>query len=159
MVTDIAGGTNHTCAVTYDAAASPEFRILRKCWGDNDVGQYGNGLTARSTTPMVVADSFGSTAVSAGSDYTCWLRSTVSARCSGGNEFGQLGDGSGADQTTLGEVPGLTGIRQIDSASMGASTCAVLLDGTGRCWGNNTQGQLGDGTAINRLAPVVISGL
>lgn len=53
-----------------------------------------------------------------------------------------------------------TNVVQAKSVSAGAQhTCASLLDGTVRCWGDNTFGQLGDGTSTQRLAPVVVSGL
>ena len=48
----------------------------------------------------------------------------------------------------------LTGITQI--AAGGLDTCARLDDGTARCWGLNSSGQLGDGTTTNRLLPVVV---
>jgi alpha-tubulin suppressor-like RCC1 family protein len=41
----------------------------------------------------------------------------------------------------------------------GAHACAVTADGAAQCWGYNGSGQLGDGTTIDRLAPVVVSGL
>ncbi len=33
-------------------------------------------------------------------------------------------------------------------------TCAVVDDGTVRCWGSNSYGQLGDGTIIDWTTPV-----
>jgi alpha-tubulin suppressor-like RCC1 family protein len=38
-------------------------------------------------------------------------------------------------------------------------TCALLNDGTARCWGYNGYGALGDGTTTQRLAPVAVSGI
>jgi alpha-tubulin suppressor-like RCC1 family protein len=38
-------------------------------------------------------------------------------------------------------------------------TCALLSDGTVRCWGNNDDGQLGDGTTTDRPRPAVVARL
>jgi len=54
-------------------------------------------------------------------------------------------------------VLGLSGITQI--AAGDASTCAVLSDGTAKCWGHNAAGELGDGTSIQSLTPVAVQGL
>jgi alpha-tubulin suppressor-like RCC1 family protein len=54
-------------------------------------------------------------------------------------------------------VTGLTGAVQISSGDN--HTCALLADGTARCWGNNGVGQLGDGTTTNRTSPVAVFGL
>ena len=41
----------------------------------------------------------------------------------------------------------------------GFHNCARLNDGTVRCWGDNFDGQLGDGGSTDRLTPVAVSGL
>jgi alpha-tubulin suppressor-like RCC1 family protein len=48
----------------------------------------------------------------------------------------------------------------IKSVTVGAeSSYALLADGTVRAWGNNSQGQLGDGSTTNRLKPVAVANL
>ncbi len=35
--------------------------------------------------------------------------------------------------------------------------CALLATGLIRCWGDNSQGEIGDGTAVNRAVPTVVN--
>ena len=48
----------------------------------------------------------------------------------------------------------LANITQL--ATGGAHTCAIIANGTVRCWGQNVFGQIGDGTMTNRLRPVAV---
>jgi alpha-tubulin suppressor-like RCC1 family protein len=43
--------------------------------------------------------------------------------------------------------------------SAGPHACALIRDGSLRCWGANQFGQLGDGTPTNRLRPIPVAGL
>lgn len=54
----------------------------------------------------------------------------------------------------------VVGLGNVQSLSLGLyHTCAFLNDGTIRCWGNNSWGQVGDHTTTNRSTPVSVSGL
>ncbi len=71
------------------------------------------------------------------------------------NDLAQLGDGRLYAPNI--SVPGLAGATQI---AMGKShVCALISDGTVKCWGVNTSGQLGDGTLVTRSTPAAVSGL
>jgi alpha-tubulin suppressor-like RCC1 family protein len=79
----------------------------------------------------------------------------------GANLDGELGIGSTVDATTATMLPGLLDVRQVDATHVFQATYAVARkgDGTVWAWGNNSTGQLGDGTTTNRLAPVQVQGL
>ncbi|HEY7071313.1 MAG TPA: neocarzinostatin apoprotein domain-containing protein [Acidimicrobiales bacterium] len=156
----VSAGTLHSCALLLGGAV--------KCWGANDRGQLGDGTTTDRPTPVDVAGlGSGVRAISAGNGYTCAVTASRGAVCWGANQVGQLGDGTTADRLTPAPVSGLTGVSMVDTG-MGSSsfagdtaphTCAVSLAGTVTCWGNNSSGQLGDGTAVSRPVPTAVTGL
>lgn len=47
----------------------------------------------------------------------------------------------------------------VDVAGGHAHTCAALANGRVACWGANTEGQLGDGTMMDRSSPTLVPGL
>ncbi len=80
------------------------------------------------------------------------------ARCWGANAAGQLGNGTtGTDSPAPVTVTGLTGDAVITAGA--AHTCALLNDGTARCWGLNGSGQLGNGTTADSSTPVPVLNL
>lgn len=95
--------------------------------------------------------------VSAGGQHTCALLETKEVRCWGQNEFGQLGYGH-TDNIGDTETPADEGVVDVGGLVVQvvaggnedlSSTCALLEDGTLRCWGNNFRGQLGYGHTNN----------
>lgn len=90
--------------------------------------------------------------------HACAITEDNQVKCWGSNTVGQLGDGTQEYRNTPVDVLGLDeGVSQI---SVGEShNCAVIQDGTVRCWGNNEYRQLGDGTMENRSIPVPVLGL
>jgi hypothetical protein len=91
------------------------------------------------------------------------INGTVNA--SGENDYGQLGNGTYNASATPVQVSGLTGIIAVaagggsfeDEAS--AHSFALKNDGTVWAWGNNVNGQLGNGTNTGSNIPVQVSGL
>lgn len=90
----LTAGGSHTCALMEDGTA--------RCWGFNGGfdgthwvgGQLGNGTTAASTTPGLVAGLAPAVSIGAGQYHSCALLADDTIRCWGYNTLGQLGNGS-----------------------------------------------------------------
>jgi alpha-tubulin suppressor-like RCC1 family protein len=125
------------------------------CWGTNSSGELGNGGGPDSpATAVQVTGITTATAVSAGAVHACAIIASSEVRCWGNGGDGQLGNGFGplansavpvAVVTVFG--PGnLTGAGSIAAGRL--ATCATLGTGGVACWGRNTRGQLGIGSAL-----------
>ena len=150
-VAQIRAGGYHTCAVTTSGGA--------KCWGYNAIGGIGDGTTTHRLTAVNVSGlTSGVAQIGAGSFHTCALTTGGGAKCWGYNNYGGLGDGTTTTRTTPVDVTGLTsGVAQISPGE--THTCALTISGGAKCWGRNFEGELGDGTATNRLTQVDVGGL
>jgi RHS repeat-associated protein len=138
-----------------------------KCWGDNEAGQLGIGdVVSRggnpgdfTTLPRVeLGTNRHALAIAGGYMHFCAILDNGSVKCWGLNDSGQLGIGNvdpkGGAPTDMGDnLPAVllgTGRTAVAITAGGFHTCARLDDGTAKCWGNNTWGQLGVGDAIFR---------
>jgi alpha-tubulin suppressor-like RCC1 family protein len=149
----VSAGSNHACAVTTDQRAY--------CWGlltDDEPVVLGNGTTVGSATPVPVTGGLAFRQVSAGSSHTCGLTTSNEAFCWGADASGQIGDGGGASPLRLRptRVAGAHRFKQLDAG--GLHSCAVTPANRAYCWGDNSAGQLGDGTRSVRFSPRAVTG-
>jgi len=146
----VSTGAGRTCAVLDDASAY--------CWGANSYGQVGDGTTTERHTPVAVSLPSGRTATSldAGNSHTCAVLDDASLYCWGYNNYGELGDDNSPTDSSTPVRVRLSGWPSAIAASYG-HTCAVLDDAPLYCWGDNTYGQLGDGTTTDSSTPVTVS--
>jgi alpha-tubulin suppressor-like RCC1 family protein len=93
----------------------------------------------------MVAGLTGVVQIALGDGYTCALLGGGDVQCWGLNAFGELGDGGTTDSKSPVQVSGLTsGVQAISGGD--ASVCAVLQSAQVDCWGDNTSGELGNGS-------------
>ncbi len=151
----VVAGVGHSCALTVASG------VL--CWGDDDQGELGNGEPQEDEPlPSQVGGLTGGVIdISAWLEHTCAVTDAGSVVCWGDNGNGQLGDGTsgiGQIRTSPVAVQGLDS-PAVDVAAGGGHTCALLTQGSVRCWGSNYSGQLGNGTTVDSSLPVNVSGL
>lgn len=144
-VTAISAGQTHACAIANGQVW---------CWGSNKFGQLGNGSTENEKAPVQVAGLPGpATHVTVGNAHSCAI---VDAEiyCWGSRRF--LGQTVQAEGTA--QVPTPLKVTSLEKAATGIAagsmhTCAIV-SGAVWCWGQNTEGQLGNGSNQASNVPV-----
>ncbi len=142
-------GLARTCAIDKDGAV--------RCWGRNSYSALGQPGSANVVEPTLVADMPGKAVqVTLGEFVGCARLEDGKVVCWGNNSIGTLGNGTISNTTVIKPEPvqGLT--DAIDVACGQGHCCAVRKTGALVCWGNNGNGQLGDGSKKNSGAPVQV---
>lgn len=146
-----ASSAGHACAAMSDGTA--------RCWGLNDNGQLGvapgdssdrcrvrgpgeTGTLPCEKRPRAVTGLADVRQVATGNGTTCALRGDGSVWCWGLNDSGELGKGTAS--LTPSPTPARVNLPPARQVALGAfHACALLMDGTVRCWGSNRFAQLG----------------
>jgi alpha-tubulin suppressor-like RCC1 family protein len=148
-VTAVAAGWGTSLALTSSGA---EQGVLW-AWGANSAGQLGDGTTTNRSLPMRVPGLPSIASVSAGGTWVMARTASGQIWTWGGNDFGQLANGSTTPQLQPVRSSLLEGATRIVAS---ARSHAFQLDRRGRVWmwGDDGNGQLGNGTRNDYGAPV-----
>lgn len=153
----VSTGANHACAIAGGGVY---------CWGRTDHGALGNvNSPGTQPTPVIPGGpppgSLGSgfTGIAVGDSFSCALRNDGRVLCWGLDDLGQLGQVSDSPQT--GATPltpfGLT--SGVTAISAGQGQACAVQGGAAFCWGQNSHGEVGDGTNTHASVPKPVSGL
>lgn len=148
-------GTQHSCGLTQAGAVY--------CWGRNQFGEVGAGLTTPSLSPTQVALSGKVVSLSATPNRTCAVTESGKLYC-----WGVLRGSTYVDVDSIGKcfsrnacaalptlIDGLPPVVTVSTSR--THTCALTLDGGAYCWGGNVWGELGDGTFTSSNVPVRVA--
>ena len=158
----VVGGITNWTTVAHCATGSHSLATtvlgLAYAWGLNNNGQLGDNTTSSRLSPVLVVGGITSwSQLTAGQSQSLGITSTGLAYSWGYNGNGRLGDNTTVSKRSPGLVSG--GITNWSEISAGQQhSLGLTSSGLAYSWGNNTYGQLGDGTATSRLGPVLITG-
>jgi alpha-tubulin suppressor-like RCC1 family protein len=144
-------GANHVCAVISNSAY---------CWGLNGAGALGDqGTAINAVASPVSVDGLGSNAsrVAIGQVRSCALLTTGKVRCWGEQADGGLGNGQSASASS---VPvEVLGVSDATGLAYGEwHGCALLGNGSVKCWGRGLEGELGNAASATSATPVTVKG-
>lgn len=127
------GGDGYACALIEDGTV--------ECWSNHTAPVRVSGIANATQISEIGGSRF---------DYACALLSGGTIKC-WSNWSSWIGGSS---------IPSrVSGIASATAISVGGALCALLSNGTIKCWGENSRGQLGDGTTEGRSTPVRVRGI
>ena len=144
--TALAAGSYHTCALLNTGDVS--------CWGDNIAGQLGIGTTVDQpspTAPIQLPGGLDAIEISAADAHTCAVLTDYRLTCWGSDSSGQLGNGATLTGNVLAPPAPIAMPRNLGVTAVATSalvTCAILRTGQVSCWGNDQNGDLGNGPTV-----------
>lgn len=149
----VAPGGLHHCGIDQGG--------VTKCWGMNVYGQLGDGTDDPSfAVPVAVSLPAGVTGfatLAAGGTHNCALTGAGSAYCWGHNWTGQLGNPVSPSSNVPVPVALPAGVTLVSLALGQDHSCGLTATGSAYCWGENSHGQLGNGTTTTSSTPVAVT--
>jgi alpha-tubulin suppressor-like RCC1 family protein len=149
-------------ARTADAAANQSAAqvVTAQAWGDNSAGELGNGTFTQEDSPVAVGNLSGVKAISTGGRDNLALLASGTVMSWGDDAFGQLGNGTASASNDAQLPVAVTGVTTaVQVSTSGEHALALLANGTVVAWGDNNNGQLGNGTTTDSDVPVAVKGL
>jgi alpha-tubulin suppressor-like RCC1 family protein len=159
QVLQIAGGRYHTCVLIEGGAIY--------CYGQGAYRQLGGDYGAQSTA-RVVANVGDAVAIACGDRFTCAIRPGGAVWCWGDDDHGQSGTSATTpcgdaviDSVCIVTPKPVVGLESgVVELALGADhACARMNDGTVRCWGDNSKGQVGQSALGDVSAPTKVPGV
>ena len=147
--TQIQAADKHTCALASSGAAY--------CWGYGGDGAIGHNSLIGPKVPTAVSGGLTFVQVVTEYNHSCGLTSGGQAYCWGLNSSSQLGDSTLTNRKTPVAVQQPGGLTFALLTTGSADTCGLTSAGQAYCWGNNSNGQLGDGTTTASRLPSAVS--
>ncbi len=147
-VAKVATGGLHSCALKRDGTVW--------CWGSGAYGKLGNGDTADQHLPVQVSNVVDFVDIEAGFFNSCGIRHNGEAWCWGRGNTGQLGNGTTSDSNIPVQVSTITNWAKLTVNGIQGQVCGITKDGTAYCWGEGTNGKLGNGGTGQQNTPVAV---
>jgi alpha-tubulin suppressor-like RCC1 family protein len=112
-----------------------------------------------TSTPTAVPGGLTFSSITGGGSTTCGILLSGQAYCWGSNGFGQVGNGTttgpnNAPVAVVGDQSFLT----VAMSPNGFAACGLTITRAAYCWGNNFNGQLGNGGTASSSVPVAVAG-
>ncbi|GAA4352648.1 hypothetical protein GCM10023185_12550 [Hymenobacter saemangeumensis] len=154
-ISQIVAGSGHSLALTKDGQLY--------AWGANKLGQLGDGSFTERLRPVAVTRPRHAGAwaqIAAGRAHTLALTTDGQLYGWGSNEYAQVAATFLAWRGRPTAIALPADAKQTRWAQIAAGdfySQALTADGRLYAWGNNTAGQLGDGSTITRLTPVAVA--
>ena len=132
--------STHACVLTEDGSFFS--------WGSNSDGEVGNGAVEYAQWEPVEIGPFTPrpTNIECDGKHTCISLEDGSVKCWGRNKYGQLGNGEWGHDVISSTPVDVIGLENhfVVSLCGGSNTCAIMDDGSMKCWGRGSSGQLGN---------------
>jgi hypothetical protein len=154
----VTAGSAYACALVAASGIAVDGTVY--CWGDNSGGNLGIGQVGplspynQASVPTPIVSNYRYVTVRASGRTTCAVRTTGEVDCWGDNYTGQDGQGGAFGRPQFNSlptlVPGVRASTSPDALAVGPVTiCAITTAGSTMCWGDNSSGQIGNGTQGN----------